>query len=99
MRGHLLHVEWANGGESDIDLSETIAATVFFAPLKDRKIFKQARAGEWGWDVTWPDGVDMAADRLLSLALAQSGKAENAKLREWMVANRLTLVTPPKRWA
>ena len=41
-----------------------------------------AEAGEWGWDVTWPMGIDMVADRLLSLALEQDGKTENARLRE-----------------
>ena len=91
LRPHVLHVNWANGGESDIDLFSVIAITPFFAPLADADTFMAAEAGEWGWDVTWPMGVDMAADRLLSLALEQDGKAENARLREWMAANRMTL--------
>ncbi len=91
VRAYVVHVQWANGGESDIDLAATIDATAFFEPLKDKRKFRQAKAGEWGWDVTWPNGIDMAADRLLSLALEQSGRTENARLREWMVAHQLTL--------
>ncbi|MDP2430893.1 MAG: DUF2442 domain-containing protein [Pseudomonadota bacterium] len=91
VRPHVLHVEWANGGASDIDLSATIAATPFFAPLKDAAVFMAARAGEWGWDVVWPGGVDMAADQLLYLALEQAGKADNARLRKWMANNGMTL--------
>ena len=91
LRPYVLHVNWANGGESDIDLSSVISITSFFAPLVDADTFMAAEAGEWGWDVTWPMGVDMAADRLLSLALEQDGKAENARLREWMASNRMTL--------
>lgn len=88
---YLLRVEWASGSESTVDLADTIARVPFFAPLKAPELFCQAKVGEWGWDVTWPGGIDMAADRLLSLGLEQSGRADNAKLREWMWSNQLTL--------
>jgi Protein of unknown function (DUF2442) len=75
---YLLRVEWANGGESSIDLGATIDRVPSYAPLKAPELFSQAIAGEWGWDVTWPGGIDMAADRLLSLALEQRVHADNA---------------------
>lgn len=80
LRPYVLHVNWANGGESDIDLSSVISITPFFAPLADTDTFMAAEAGEWGWDVTWPMGVDMATDRLLSLALEQDGKSPLARV-------------------
>jgi DNA-binding XRE family transcriptional regulator len=87
----VLRIEWANGRINDVDLSDTIKSVDFFAGLNDADLFMQAHAGEWGWDVVWPGNVDMAADRLLILALEQSGKVENARFREWLSHNRLTL--------
>lgn len=91
LRAFVLHVEWANGGASEIDLAATIKAVKFFAPLADTRFFMRARAGEWGWDVIWPNDIDMAADRLMLLAMEQSGKAANARFREWLAAHHLTL--------
>lgn len=91
LRPFVLHVEWANGGTVEIDLAMTIKDVKFFKPLLDTDFFMRASAGEWGWNVVWPDGIDMAADRLLVLALEQSGKAANARFREWLAAHHLTL--------
>jgi DNA-binding XRE family transcriptional regulator len=91
LRPFVLHVEWANGGESEIDLAATIKGVKFFAPLADAGFFMRASAGEWGWNVVWPDAIDMAADRLMVLAMEQSGKAANARFREWLAAHHLTL--------
>lgn len=91
LRPFVLHVEWANGGTAEIDLTATIKNVGFFKPLLDTDFFMRASAGEWGWSVVWPDGIDMAADRLLVLALEQSGKAANARFREWLAAHHLTL--------
>lgn len=96
IRPFVLHIEWANGTSSDIDLTSTIERVAFFSPLRSHDVFMQAKAGDFGWDVVWPGGIDMAADRLLVLALEQSGKADNARFREWLSANRLTLADAAK---
>jgi hypothetical protein len=57
IRPHVLHVEWSNGGESDIDLAGVIADTPFFVALADEAVFMGACAGEWGRDVVWPGGT------------------------------------------
>ena len=59
-----LHVEFTDGVEGEVDLSDRLFGPVF-QPLKDPDFFKQVRVDEFG-AVCWPNGADLAPDGLYS---------------------------------
>ncbi|HOZ48803.1 MAG TPA: DUF2442 domain-containing protein [Candidatus Hydrogenedentes bacterium] len=57
-----LHVEFADGTQGEIDLSERLFGPVF-DPLRDPEVFAQVSIDEFGV-VCWPNGADLAPDAL-----------------------------------
>jgi Protein of unknown function (DUF2442) len=50
-----------------------------YAPLRRApELFREVSIGEYGADVVWPGGIDMAADTLWRLAQEQSGATMTA---------------------
>ena len=68
-----LTVTWHNGKQHTVDLSAYIERFFVLHPLKKITRFKQVQVGEWGFDLTWGDDIDIAASTLYRLALEQSG--------------------------
>lgn len=94
---YLLRITWTNGTVSVVDLADPIERLEAYAPLSDPRLFMEASVGEWGWDVTWPGDIAMAADRLYQRAREQAGKAFPAgEFRAWMERNGLSLTTAAK---
>jgi DNA-binding XRE family transcriptional regulator len=90
-----LHVCWAEGGESVVDVSGVIEAFRIFAPLRaDAEGFAAVRVGEYGTHVAWSDEIDMAASTLWRLAQEQSGATITAEaFRRWRERRAYTLDT------
>ena len=85
LANHHLSVTWHNGKQHTIDLSAYIKRFVVLQPLKKITRFKQAQVGEWGFDVTWGDDIEIAASTLYRLALEQSGDVmPTTAFKDWM---------------
>lgn len=94
LKGQKLAVTWHNGKQHTIDLSAYIKRFVVLQPLKKSSIFKQAQVGEWGFDVTWGNDIEIAASTLYRLALEQNGDImPTADFKNWMTTNKLSLTT------
>jgi len=66
-------VTWNDGAESTIDVSKHIVDYVVFAPLrKDDELFRSVVVGAWGWCIHWSDEMEIPADTLWRIALAQN---------------------------
>ena len=91
---HALQVEFANGKRYDVDLREYIRQFPVLKPLEDLSLFGTAQVGEWGFDVSWGDDVELAAVTLHRLALEQAGEVMPTQaFKRWMAANKLSLTT------
>lgn len=74
VRGHTIHVRFADGVEANLDLSSELWGEVF-EPLRDPRAFLQFRIDEELNTVTWPSGADLAPEFLYRQAL-QAGVAD-----------------------
>ncbi|MGF6401766.1 hypothetical protein ABH905_005432 [Pseudomonas frederiksbergensis] len=89
---HALNVEWSNGKRHTVDVTEHIKTFPALKPLQDLAFFSQAAVGEWGFDVTWGDDLELAATTLHRLALEQSGEVmPTSDFKRWMLSNNLSL--------
>ena len=87
-----LLIEWSNGKRHTVDLSSFIEQFPALSPLKDPSLFEQVLVGEWGFDVTWGDDLELAASTLHRLALEQAGEVMPTRdFKQWMSRNRLSL--------
>ena len=87
-----LRLTFADGEVMTVDLAAIIDRIPLLAPLKDQKLFVQARVGEWGSTVEWvPGELDLAGDNLRAEAVEQSGRISHERIWEWMYRNNLTL--------
>ena len=68
---HALLVEFADGKRYDVDLGEHIRLFPVLKPLEDLSLFSTAQVGEWGFDVSWGDDLELAAVTLHRLANCQ----------------------------
>lgn len=57
-----LYVEFEDGVQGEIDLSERLFGPVF-EPLKNTELFKQVTIDDFG-AICWPNGADLAPDAL-----------------------------------
>ncbi|SFP80785.1 Protein of unknown function [Geopseudomonas sagittaria] len=91
---HALQVEFSNGKCYTVRLAEHIRSFPVLKPLEDLELFRQARVGEWGFDVTWGDDLELAATTLHRLALEQAGEVMPTQaFKQWLTANKLSLST------
>ncbi|MGE3623444.1 MAG: DUF2442 domain-containing protein [Bdellovibrionales bacterium] len=88
-----LRLRWTHGEESTVNVKGLVESFRAFAPLRQStKLFRQVRLGEYGTDIVWPGGIDMAADTLWRLAQEQSGKTLTATgFRRWRARKAYTL--------
>jgi len=87
-----LHITWRDGKTHTVDLVEHIRTFAVLTPLQDAAFFKQARVGDWGFDVVWNDDIELAATTLYRLALEQAGEAmPKGAFKDWMQKHGLSL--------
>ncbi len=90
LEGSRLRLIWSDGTKAEIDLI-ALAATRSFRALRDAAVFAQARVGDWGHSVEWPDGVEIGADALWLETLSASDRTDVRQFLEWRMANGLSL--------
>jgi DNA-binding transcriptional regulator YiaG len=90
-----VHIRWAHGEESTIDLSDMIGTFNVFRPLRsDPTLFAAVKLGEYGTHIAWTDDMDIAASTLWRLAQEQSGATMTAEaFRQWREGHAFTLET------
>jgi hypothetical protein len=89
---HALTVDWNNGKRHIVDLSDVLDQFPILSPLKDPERFSRVTVGEWGFDVTWGDDLELSASTLHRLALEQSGEVmPTREFKQWMAKNNLSL--------
>lgn len=68
VRDHVLYLEFEDGLEGAVDLAAYPRRGSIFAPLADVEFFKRFTLE--GGTVTWPNGADIAPERLYEMVLA-----------------------------
>ncbi|MCJ8207049.1 DUF2442 domain-containing protein [Pseudomonas sp. RGM2987] len=68
-----LQVVFVNRDHYDVGLREYIPQFPVCKPLESLSLFATAQVGEWGFDVTWGDDLELAAGTLHRLAVEQVG--------------------------
>lgn len=89
-----LQVEFGNRKRYTVELAEYIRSFPVLEPLADPERFREVQLGDWGFDVTWGDDLELAATTLHRLALEQAGEVMPTQaFKQWLAANRLSLST------
>ncbi len=65
--GRILELTFNDGVTAQIDYSQWIEKTPYFAPLKDTEYFRNFSLD--GWTVVWPNGADIAPETLHKIAI------------------------------
>jgi hypothetical protein len=87
----IIKVTYTDGRTVTVDLKEIIRDYTSFAELSNSTEFVTATVADWGWSLEWQCGATLDADRLLELALEQSGMVGNVTFRRWQDLNGLSL--------
>ena len=88
---HALRIHWCGGAVYTVDLHDIVFRLKGLRPLRDAAAFAKASTGEGGHSVTWPDDLDLGADRLWELSLEQNGRADTAQFLRWRWRHGLSL--------
>jgi predicted DNA-binding transcriptional regulator AlpA len=90
-----LHLEFADGANLTLDLSDTIQSFTSLARLKNPEVFATACLAESGRVVVWDNNnmLELAADNLRARAIEQAGGVSHEFIWNWMAKNHLTLDT------
>jgi hypothetical protein len=89
--GTFLHVAFSDGRAMRIDMSQIITSYAAFATLSDPKEFATVQVADWGWSLEWDCGATLDSDRVIDLALEQSGMMNNVTFRRWQDQHGLSL--------
>lgn len=73
--GYTIHVRFADGTESDVDLESEIWGDVF-EPLEDAEVFRTFVLDEGLNTITWPSGADLAPEFLYEKAARWTGTVD-----------------------
>ena len=65
VRDYVVHLEFDDGLEGDVDLSSYLGKGPIFAPLAELSYFKQFTLE--GGTLAWPNGADIAPERLYEM--------------------------------
>jgi len=69
----VLDIKWRGGGSDKVDVTGVIAENSRFTHLADTAAFAAVRPIEDGHGIAWPEGPDMSARALASMAEIQRG--------------------------
>jgi DNA-binding XRE family transcriptional regulator len=94
--GMRLEAHYAGGQIVEVDLAETAGRLAIFAPLNDHAVFERAAVTDWGHSVAWSEDAAIDADRLMEMALEQSGRIDTLAFRRWQDRYGLSLTEAAK---
>jgi len=86
-----LSAAYSDGRVLQVDLSDLANRLQTFAALESPAEFTTAKVTDFGWTLEWDCGASLDSDRLIELALEQTGMADNVSFRRWQDANNLSL--------
>ena len=86
-----LQIEWSTGETLTSDVSRLLARYKLYAPLKEARAFRKAKADDWGHALLWPGDIGMPADTLYELGRSQAGEWGPEAFQAWMDRNGLSL--------
>ncbi len=90
-KGLTLAATYSDGRLVQVDLSDLVRRFKAFAPLEKHAELCTAKVANFGWTLEWDCGASLDSDRLIELALEQSGLSENVYFRRWQGTNGLRL--------
>lgn len=85
-----LALGWSDGTSAAVDLGPRLGARALRA-LHDPHLFAQARLGDWGHSVVWPDGTELGAEALWLETLTAIGRPDTRAFLEWRLRHGLSL--------
>jgi hypothetical protein len=85
-----LALGWSDGTSAVIDLTPHLRARALRA-LRDPHLCAQARLGDWGHSVVWPDGTEFGAEALWLDTLTATGRSDTRAFLEWRLRHGLSL--------
>jgi hypothetical protein len=68
LKGHAVHVRFADGTTADVDLAYLLDYGGVFEPLRDPAYFSRLQADAEAGTIVWPNGADVAPETLYSHA-------------------------------
>jgi len=71
LRDYKVYLKFDNGAEGVVDLNHFANRSGVFAPLKDLSYFRLLECSKQLGTICWPNGADIAPDRLYELMLEQ----------------------------
>ena len=77
VRDYVVHLEFDDGLEGDVDLSSYLGKGPIFAPLVELSYFKQFTLE--GGTLAWPNGADIAPERLYEMTENASRVVERTR--------------------
>ena len=88
-----LLLRYADGGQFEVSLVDTIKLHPQLERLQDPRVFSSAKVGDHGASVIWAndDELELAADNLRARAVEQAGGVSHEFIWNWMTRNDLTL--------
>lgn len=95
-KGMIVNAVYSDGRTLRVNLSEVAKRLHAFAPLEKPSEFATAKVADFGWTLEWDCGASLDSDRLIELALEQTGMTENVYFRRWQDANGLSLTDAAK---
>ena len=84
-------VSYTDGRIVSVNLRDVANRLQAFSPLKTPSEFATAKVADFGWSLEWDCGASLDSDRVLELAMEQTGMIENVRFRQWQDANHLSL--------
>ena len=77
VRDHVCYVEFDDGLAGEIDLAAYLEKGPVFAALADIALFKQM--GIEGGTISWPNGADIAPERIYELVQSANATLQNTR--------------------
>ncbi len=87
----VLTATYTDGRVIRVNLSDMVRRLQAFAALENANEFASAKVADFGWTLEWNCGASLDSDRLIELALEQSGMAANVFFRRWQDSHNLSL--------
>jgi len=89
--GMTLEVRYTGGQVMRVDFSELPERFAVFEELRQPAFFRAAVVGDRGHSLEWPNGEGLDADRVMEMALEQSGRTDTLEFRRWQDRHKLSL--------